>query len=123
MTPLSDRLAALTGPDREVDADVTDLIWKRYASYEGRTVHWKDHEGQLQGRPPDWTSDINVIVAEIERRGWRMRVGGPFPAHGSSDTYWYAIVWNGDIRDGWQRDAPTPCLALLRALVDAIEAP
>lgn len=110
--PLSDRLAALTGPDREIEAAVTELLWPQPESVGG----WVAPNGHQFSFPPHWTSDLNVVVAEIERRGlgWRAESG--------LETGYFATIFQGGIAVK-QRDvmAPTPCLALLRALVNCIE--
>lgn len=97
--PLSDRLAALTGPAEELDWPVEDFLDQ------------SGPHGLLC-----WTSDLNVVVAEIERRGlgWRAESG--------LETGYFATIFQGGIAVK-QRDvmAPTPCLALLRALVNCIE--
>lgn len=99
MTTLSERLAALTHGDREADIAVNRLLWPEREDYEFHSARW--------------TLDINTVVAEIERRGWAWSTG-------NSSPHPWGEVWR---TGGHNRHvfAPTPCLALLRALVAAVE--
>lgn len=124
MTPLSDRLAALTGPDREVDREVWRFLcpdarddeYHQVCALLPFDVSRERAEEETDYHAPRWTSDLNVIVAEIERRGW-------------SWERW--LAFNNKMSMGVRpidantfiAQAPTPCLALLRALVAAVESP
>lgn len=99
MTPLSERLAALTGPDHVMNDEVSKLFHS-------------DKHGNWVTR--SYTSDLNAVVAEVERRGWRWAVG----ISGSNKQPWADVYGPPDQH---QFLAPTPCLALLLALVAAVK--
>jgi hypothetical protein len=118
MTPLSGRLAALTGADDVIDIDLElSLAGKEVAWLPNGVTIYRDIADHNQWCTPytarRWTSDLNVVVAEIERRGWRW-------ATGNIGHHAWGEVW---LTGGNNRHVfgPTPCLALLRALVSAVE--
>ena len=102
---LSERIAAAAGPDREIDREIIKVLWPHVEVPEGYQLH----------DPPHWTSDLNVVVGEVERRGWTLSLAT------TNDGRAYCNVWvnNEDMASG---DAHSPCLALLAALVAAVEA-
>lgn len=118
MTELADKLATLTGLDREVDTLVHQLFRPEYAPLRTNGAGWFiEADGRtLAGQAPLWTSNISAVVSEVERRGlgWRLEsgLGGGY----------FATIFAGGIAKR-QRDVmgPTACLALLRALVAAVE--
>jgi hypothetical protein len=80
MTNLSERIAALTGPDREIDAEVADLLgwWPKgftRIDAHGRDRRWKALRGKNISTEhvdcPNYTASLDVTLAEIRRRGWR----------------------------------------------------
>lgn len=141
MTELSERLAGLSGADRATDRQVAVLLgWQTdYAESlasvgmktgrrwrnEARNVSWTQ---ECDDYPPYYTSDLSVVVAEVERRGWWWRVGrdcsdnSPFRYWGSRTGCFGATVGKNYGDRGIAISAVTPCLALLRALVSAVEA-
>lgn len=101
MTLLSERLAALTHGDWEADIAVNRLLWPEREDYEFHSARW--------------TSDLSAVVGEIERRGWWFALDNMI---GKPD----AMVYHGPTHEKYALgEGPTPCLALLRALVAAVE--
>lgn len=107
---LSERIAALTGPDRQIDVEISNLLWKRSPGFGDFFI---DPSSCRDASPPRWTSDLNVVVAEIERRGLAAYLCG-------NGRRWEASVYVGEPAGSPTRFA-TPCRALLAALIATVE--
>ena len=124
---LLSRLQGLTAPDREVDA----LIWLEFApgatrkqwSYihtaTGRECH-VDETRDVNGRlivVPELTASLDAAVALCERvlPGW----DGFAPINATGEAW----VWPaGGMSRGHRANGPTPAIALLIAILTALEA-
>ena len=112
---LSERIAAAQGADRALDGEINHFLHGR--PYPLQNVFpsetWLSVAQQF--KLDRWTSDLNVVVGEVERRGWTLSLAT------TNDGRAYCNVWvnNEDMASG---DAHSPCLALLAALVAAVEA-
>ena len=120
MSELSERLAALSGADRECDLACWRIlnptkILNRLAVYRLDEMPEDEFDLYLYEESPVYTYDLNPVIAEIERRGWNWAVDhGP----GAQPS---GLVHSKHHDFDWIY-APTPCLALLRALIAAVEA-
>jgi hypothetical protein len=130
---LRGRVAALTGPSREVDAEVCaalrfypgSLTWVHKWAGEWRAINGLvhllgDHGSGGNFTPAPVTSSVDAVLGLIERKlpGWAWYVsrgsgGGILPSS--------AMVWNIDGDGPEEQFAPTPALALLLALLASLQ--
>jgi len=112
MSELSERLATLSGADRDIHRDISLFLFPNPA---GNTIR------------ADWTGDIGAVIAEIERRGWPFTLNTVSDACRSQLGAYHASLWARGKRIGEQKEignsyGPTSALALLRALIATVEA-
>ncbi|MBL4753579.1 MAG: hypothetical protein JKY52_08325 [Flavobacteriales bacterium] len=102
MSKLSERIAALTGPCREIDAEIERVTTTGYGAIP----------------TPSFTSSLDAITQLIEKGGhmWVLEQGG-------KNLYSCQVCTNGEYI-GWIsfHDAPTPAIALCVAFMKVKEA-
>ena len=132
---LLSRLQGLTGPDREVDALICVALQYGGPNSEGaanvrRDPDWDEDDVIFEvgseaccNRIPELTSSLDATVALCERflPGWQWAVWGGAIEAGSTKPRCMAHVSNG-FRQWTADDCPTPAIALLIAILTALEA-
>lgn len=138
MDDLLTRLREARGADRELDAAIFRAtggqLPEQFASLK-LDLEWQDDgtalmpvgDMQVRYQAPAFTSSVDAAIALIERvlPGWTV-------AHIGQDDF---KLWHVELREGYQtsftrvvrshatlRGAPTPALALVIALVEAVKA-
>ena len=137
MTTLLSRVLAATGPDRELDAaicvalmDVSDAEYFKLGAVKPSNAHvdWRvdlvNDTGVVRSMPPDhYTASLDAALALCERV-----LPGVSPAVGQNvhHIYWHARLSTLDEKDApitaGEASASTPALALLAAILKAMEA-
>lgn len=114
---LIERLEAATGPDRELDRDLTERFYPTVATPDTRA------HGDPAWRHPDfglvrceyYTASLDAALALVER----VRPGAHFVvATMPEGVGYYAAIGEGDSR---AYTAPTPAIALCLALLRTLE--
>lgn len=134
LTELRDRVAALKGPDREVDEAVfmldrgyTRLSHDPYDSAGPRCYAWSEagYVGEINSRFPAYTASVDAVLSLIERTlpGWFWDVALGIEVDGDG-PYWaelYDLTTDRGHFDGDPNEygGRTPALALLLALLEA----
>jgi hypothetical protein len=121
---LRGRVAALTGPSREVDCAIALDVggWRCKSADDG--TYWRRGDFSWTREdwehPPAFTDSVDAVLGLIERKlpGWAWYVSrgsgvGILPSS--------AMVWNIDGDGPEEQFAPTPALALLLALLASLQ--
>lgn len=118
---LAARVGALTGPDREVDAEVARAFGWRYVPPADRPhswYGWRSSTGRWEIAPPDCAASVDAVLALIARElpgwSWLMAFNGEAAV---CDVHTRPIGVVG----AWpaHAKAATPALALLSAALRA----
>lgn len=116
LSDLITRVESATGPDREIDAAVAEVVlgWRPYqvADFISSTA-WFAKDGERTVEVPLYTASIDAVEALIRREmpAFSIVVSGPR----SDGRFW------GEVGRGYA-EAATPALALLLAFLRAVEA-
>ena len=114
------RVERLEGPDREVDLEIARALVPDVICT--RLVRWPPPEREEDFTHWEYTASLDAVVALAERV-----LPALAPAIGMNvhHRYWHGrlsfVRADGDV-DGYSADAPTPALALLLALLRAVQA-
>ena len=126
LAELLKRVEAATGPDREIDELLTawsvGAVREEDATFDHKPAYHRDGFWVSIGPIAPYTASIDAAVSLIEKRlpGWAWLVdwiGMP------DQPACHAEVWLPGYRsqhlgrERWRGEAPTPALALLRALL------
>ena len=122
---LAARVEAATGPDRELDADISAAIGtpvrsRRTAGGKNKGREWfVDSHGGVETwshHPVDYTASIDAALSLLpEGRGWSIH----YPSVPDSDNLPSARVW-GTLHRTTAACAATPALALTAAILRAL---
>lgn len=123
---LLSRLQGLTAPDREVDALIMGACFE-WAKPEppylaphcvgDQPIYWHAPEPYYKRPAPELTASLDAVVALCERvlPGW----DGFAPINATGEAW----VWpSGGMSRGHRANGPTPAIALLIAILTALEA-
>ena len=118
---LSTRIAALTKGDRQIDAEIADLLGWWPESYRDKRDAGKYQRFDMARcgvlRCPNYTANIMHVFEECDKRGWFYGGTNDGEAWGAEFN-----VWNsGYDCDGVQRTDRNITLAACEALVRAVE--
>jgi len=103
MTDLIEKLEALDGPSREVDAEIAKAVGWTVETYTGersrtRRKAWRDADGDRRMRTPDFTASIDAALTLVPE-GWR--IGLEDPGIGDLDFF---EAWCWPYEDSWEPD-------------------
>lgn len=124
---LRDRVRGLTGLAREVDVEIAEALGHKITwlarddirnANGGPVIHWQaphPYAGMREPCPP-WTASLDAVVALIER----VLPGQDWEVSGSNYANIYSLPFNGIVARLPRMKAPTPALALLLALIEAL---
>jgi len=123
LAELLERVKAATGPDREIDRDLTEALYSDISTRERRVLAndqfaWMHPEYGLVRCEP-YTASVDAALALVERvlPRWEFNLSVEHPGDDG------AAIWRAEIGDplmGFDAEAPTPALALLAAALEAL---
>lgn len=110
------RLREAKGPDRELDSDIA-IARGRQGKMTTVIQANDDADVMAINYAPDYTGDLDAALT-LMPEGYKLTLSGPWP--GSPDEKWLVTVTT---RKKFHRGkAPTPALALLIAIFEALAA-
>lgn len=112
---LLERVEGATGPDRDLDS----MIWCEVANNTGIVFpDEKPGAPKIADHIKPYTSSLDAVLALVEEKlpGWRPGI----IREGRAE--WSAFIFSPKATDPKDHFAPTPALALLKALLTALEA-
>lgn len=99
---LLSRLQSLTGPDRDIDAEIAlQNGWTKRYSAVGDCMIWRDADANTSLAPPRYTADLHIVlplVPVISAPGGALwiKLNQFAGSHGSGKTCWNAELWGVD---------------------------
>ena len=126
---LEARIAAATGPDREIDAELFDALGipvREFDPGDGDVSQWREWPDGTKVANTRLTASIDAIVALITRKlpglGWIARTGIIGGDGRGKDEPYAALLSSQGGEALYSSYAPTPALALSLAFVRAMRA-
>ena len=121
---LLERVRAVTGPDRELDAAIARVCGYGLVQSEWHqnSLEWYAWEGPVRCGPwivlPKYTASVDAALALVERKlpGWQYHMG----TCGEDDMPWACITQPDEPCRDFPASAPTIAIAVLDALLSAL---